>query len=842
MARDAALSTALRHSDAPSILQHLCRYEHTRQNTHARVNEVLLAIEQDWTKPEPWEHNYLVKVRQTYDHGATLFAMLDLSWRRNILERYPLYSQDSQQILEVLNAYFTLPIEPYNVAEYHLGDLGRGIDDFNRMIRVLLEDMDAPVRKYASVSADAASPIFLVPATKIYVQGVAASAARVKVLFDKYRPGPSGSDNRPQTKSQQSLAQSSCDDSTPRSSQANSPRSDRTRGKAVRGRFTPGKPMRAQVVSAKRKWEARDAGNGEQGTSSQLAFAQQGPAPASAAKNLPLPIPVAGDQSSRLESSEREIQTSSSPTKRRRSGSSDSSMMLASSPNPESDTNIHLEPADLQRAITAAYYAENASQFPQTEMNPTYLAHPTGPPSKALGRPEGPAPATHIGLPAGIRVMAGQNQAKLAKERRTISLSNEPADLVDEVPPTPGISDRSTRQQEPSDHHLRDQISEPRGNALAATNSSILMPPPPARTSQPTSSGENGAPSSSAPGEPSTLLSSPPHLDANLPDRPIEPVPTFIPASSLDEGEPSTVKSSQDYPLPTAAQSNPSGPSLDSFAESSDAEHDPTRHGDAAHDSLAQSESQSQSQADSQSRSQSQPRSQASDVSINTSNVKQPVPVAPGLSSPKILVPDTSDSSISASLISSSSHIALEASRSLAESPGQTKTRATVEEVQADPVRFTSTDCGAPIFRQIDNEASMNPLDLPAVSSNRSSTNDVLFADLESDTSQAMSQFPTSQACPWNGIASSTREVNEMFNEQGWISEREQQSNHNAMEPEVGSLIQTMAIDDTGANILDRPEQTQDQIATQSSFLDLVQRATEDAPEEDPLDLEEDSL
>ena len=229
-----------------------------------------------------------------------------------------------------------------------------------------------------------------------------------------------------------------------------------------------------------------------------------------------------------------------------------------------------------------------SSQFPHLLSKPTFLTRVSQSPASSIkersGSPFGGTPRR--GLPAGIRSMAVQTQTKLAKARRSSemhlmqerikaesverSLSVE-ADQVQQMEIDRGENraqeelaevEAAKRQREKTQ-----EVEEEQKRQLAASTSGILMPPPTntSRSSAPNSSGEVAPLPSSAEEpstlvEPSTVLSPPPppRLESTTSGPTQTEKDAITPSgSSIEEDRPT-----QELGFPTAAQPGPPHESL----------------------------------------------------------------------------------------------------------------------------------------------------------------------------------------------------------------------------------------------------------------------------------------
>jgi len=347
------------------------------------------------------------------------------------------------------------------------------------------------------------------------------------------------------------------------------------------------------------------------------------------------------------------------------------------SPRPPSPTQLP-SPPELQAESQAAPVSFEASQFPLPLAKPIYLQRVSRSPSKERSAsPSHNSSRRQSGLPAQLREAAKQNQSKLARfGKRTTEAPSEAARSVN-VERSVSVEQQeqaivassenvaageASKDQERRTREKTEQVEEaPKEDGfkqLTSTPSGILMPPPPPRTSQAdlpaqTSSGEvSPLPSSGA--EPSTILSSPPppyaHPGTITTKSTTVSVTIALPSSSYEEGEPSTQKSSQDFFFPTAAQPNTSRPNPH-FPPTQDSPATSSAAAPVVPNVQSESQSQSQSQSEESNNSSSAgPKSQPLDRVDNSSSESSSTS-----SYPRVLVPDTSNSTNADSHSSSAS-------------------------------------------------------------------------------------------------------------------------------------------------------------------------------------------
>ncbi|GAA5896697.1 uncharacterized protein JCM6883_006986 [Sporobolomyces salmoneus] len=362
-----------------------------------------------------------------------------------------------------------------------------------------------------------------------------------------------------------------------------------------------------------------------------------------------------------------------------RDNNDENDLSLRQSPRIDA-TNAQQQPTNQSTTIPPSHL--ESSQFLQPLAKPTYLSRVSHSPSASSAKERSGSPfggTPRRGLPPGIRSMAVQTQSKLAKVRRSSEIhlqqervkaesveramseearqSREISQVVERAEKEKERSEReeekNQKEREKTEEFEADKMQteeeEARNRPLTATPSGILMPPPPSAKSagaspargvdHPPSSGEE--PSTLA--EPSTILSSPPRPSPDQAQPPRSDAALTAPTSSIDEGEPSTQRSSQDYPFPTAAQPGPPHVSLalrvpltSSFSTSNR--------------TVYSSEVESQGQGESQSQpTDSEPSSQAAPggggggkVIAATDMSRDSSASSSAERNPTILVPDTS--------------------------------------------------------------------------------------------------------------------------------------------------------------------------------------------------------
>ncbi|GAA5872585.1 hypothetical protein JCM16303_004573 [Sporobolomyces ruberrimus] len=681
------LSHTLSTLDVPEILKLLCSYEIRRQISLDKAEEVWHPIGQRWIRVKKEDSVYLGKVRESAQDGAAFFSSVDLAWRRLLFESNALAaSPDYDRLSTIVDTYFKAPVEPYSQREF---SLDAGLDmvvEFGKMYTILLGNWREGRRRdrWIEQNSPGLDTNVLINVTKTYERVVRQTAIRVEAIFDKYISEKFTPENV------SDIGGDDADDNASRSSKRSresSSQSSVASGGSKRGSHShTGTRQGARGDAEQEDTEMED----DQAEAESSHRDQNGDT-----QNQHRSSPASSISHSRLNGT-RELSSSRSPEPLSQSVEIQRNGRPSSIARPVASRSPSIVPENTQfpQPLTKPTYLSRISRSPSRPVKQERSGSPFGgtprrglPADIRAGAEENQSKLAKVRR-SSIMDNERENERRASSEHATSSVTRR-REKSSEVDGGEGSKVRPEQTEREKTEEVRDQGEDGKKQPLTSTPSGILMPPPSmTKSSQPSSSSENAPLPSSSEQEPSTLPepstlvssparpeSQPPRKDDLLffpaaprhdlrstqspnptgplsvpehatgaapPQRPAPPTldaPFVYPSSSNDEPEPSTQKSSQDYQLPAAAQTNHAPPNTTLPRAGTDPE------------------SQSQSQSDSQSRSTDSETSFQPVVAATSSSAPSPFAVAAAAfsSHPKILVPDTSDSNNASSSNSGSS-------------------------------------------------------------------------------------------------------------------------------------------------------------------------------------------